>query len=101
MTAVMKMEFAKWSDEFKPLTNHLDPDASVDDGNGGIMFETYGAELDYVLSMAETKPLHVWTYMDAKDYPIVCEGYHLVNRIGYFITEKPAEPDTHYTIYLS
>jgi hypothetical protein len=95
------LDFGLWCDEYKPQTNHLDENASFDDEQGGIMFETYGSELEYVLSVAKTKPLNVWTYMDGEHQPIVCEGYHLVNRIGYFITEKPANPDTQYEITLS
>ena len=95
------LDFGLWCDEYKPQINHLDENASVDDGQGGIMFETYGPELDYVLSVTKTKPLHVWTYMDGKHYPIVCEGYHLVNRIGYFTTDKPADPNTQYEITIS
>ena len=100
-----KIDFGLWCDEYKPEVNHLDDNASMgvsfDDGQGGVMFETYGPELYYVLSVAKTKPLHVWTYMDGKHYPIVCEGYHLVNRIGYFITEKPADPNIQYEITFS
>lgn len=95
------LDFGLWCDEYKPQINHLDDNASFDDGQGGIMFETYGPELDYVLSVAKTKPLHVWTYMDGKHQPIVCEGYHLVNRIGYFITEKPADPNIQHEITFS
>ena len=95
------LDFGLWCDEYKPQTNHLDENASFGDEQGGIMFETYGSELEYVLSVAKNKPLNVWTYMDGKHHPIVCEGYHLVNRIGYFVTEKPANPDTQYEITLS
>jgi hypothetical protein len=31
----------------------------------------------------------VWTYVDGDDGTYVTNGYHLVNRIGYFITEVP------------
>ena len=29
---------------------------------------------------------------------LITEGYHLVNRLGYYITENPSEPDTEYEI---
>lgn len=76
-----------WADTFKPITNHLSNNASWD----GIMFETYGDELDFVLKSDESK---VWTYMDGEEGgTILCAGYHLANRIGYFITAIAREPD--------
>lgn len=75
----------EWADTYKPITNHLDTDASVD----GTMFETYGDELDFVRSQDPSK---IWTYAD-DDYgnPYIASGYSLVNRIGYFITEVSHE----------
>jgi hypothetical protein len=64
------------------------------------MFETYGPELDFVRAYAENNPLNIWTYLDGKNYPLVCEGYQFVNRIGYFVTKNPAKPNTQYEIHL-
>lgn len=97
---LIKINFEDWCKEYQPVINHIDPNASFDDGNGGVMFETYGPELDFVLTYAKDKPLHVWTYMDGKDSALIVEGYHLVNRIGYFITANPAKENTGYEINL-
>lgn len=77
-----------WFEFYKPVVNHLDPNASwCDEYGSGVMFETFGVEVRYVL---QAKDNHVWTYMDADDGSlIVLAGYHWVNRIGYFITELP------------
>lgn len=89
---VVTMTFEEWLDRYKPVPNHLDSNASFQDESGsGIMFETFGEELEYVLSVANTEPRRVWTYMDGDDGTFVGDGYHLVNRIGYFITELPSE----------
>jgi hypothetical protein len=86
------MEFEDWAERYNPDVNHLDPDASFQDENGiGIMFETFGSELEYVLKIANTEPNRVWTYMDGDEGTFIGNGYHLVNRIGYFITEKPCD----------
>jgi len=75
----------EWETQFKPISNHLDTNASFQDENGvGIMFETYGDELDLV---RRTKEQNVWTYVDSDRGTEIIAGYHLVNRIGYFITE--------------
>ena len=83
-----------WMETFKPIVNHLDENASwqneyMDDGSG-IMFETYGEELEFVILSDDNK---VWTYMD-DDYgnTIIVAGYHLAGRIGYFITEVARDP---------
>ncbi len=67
---------------FKPEKNHLDEDASYD----GCMFETYGKELEYVMSKTKEQ---IWTILDGDTKTIIASGYHLVNRIGYLICEKP------------
>jgi len=82
-----------WCNTYKPIVNHLDPDASFDDGNGGIMFETYGAEEVYVRRTARVDPQRVWTYVDGDGGTFIVSGMHFVNRIGYFITELPAVGD--------
>jgi len=84
------MDTNAWEEKYKPISNHLDKNASWD----GIMFETYGEELEFVLAQ---KPELVWTYCDPVDEddddenstPIIMSGYHLTNRIGYFITSVP------------
>jgi hypothetical protein len=84
------MTFEEWLDKYKPIPNHLDSNASFQDEDGeGIMFETYGDELEYVLSIANSEPNRVWTYVDGDEGTWVTNGYRLVNRIGYFITEIP------------
>ena len=81
-------------EQFKPIKNTLDDNASYE----GTMFETFGEELEEVKKTLATKPLHVWTIADCEDNHFISEGYHFVDRIGYFITEIPAQPDTQYII---
>lgn len=88
------MDIDQWSEEFVPVVNHLSDNASFDDGNGGVMFETYGEEIYYVLETMKEKPNNVWTYVDGKGGTYIISGFHYVNRIGYFITEKPFDKPT-------
>lgn len=67
------------------IKNHLNDNASLD----GCMFETYGEELEFVMAQ---DPLRIWTYQDDDNgNPCITSGFHLVNRIGYLISEKPLE----------
>jgi hypothetical protein len=88
---VIKMSVEEWEAKFKPVNNHLDDNASWSDDEGnGIMFETYGAEVDHVFD----QPLHyTWTYVDGEEGTYIIAGRHIVNRIGYFITENQWDDD--------
>ncbi|CAB5220200.1 hypothetical protein UFOVP235_2 [uncultured Caudovirales phage] len=86
MTAIT-MTDDEWTELFRPMTNPIDDNASC----GGCMFETFGDDLAFVLKQ---NPLCVWTYQDDDNgIPCITSGYHLVNRIGYFVTEKPFDED--------
>ena len=72
---------------YKPQVNHLDDNASFD----GCMYETYGEELDYVYNLSQ-KENRVWTIVEGdNDTMFICAGLHLVNRIGFLVTEEPWE----------
>ena len=67
--------FDEWAEKYKPV--------GPEDNQ---MLETYGADLQTVLG---THPKYVWTWMQGDMSDIISAGYHLVNRIGYYITEVP------------
>lgn len=74
---------------YVPIQNHLVEDASF----GGAMFETYGEELDFVFSVSleDNTRKTVWTIIETDGEMYCVAGFHLVNRIGFIITEKPWE----------
>ena len=91
----IEMDFDEWVDTYKPINNHIDTNASFD----GLMFETYGDEVEFVKS---ANPDCIWTYGDGDDGgSYVWNGWHFVNRIGYFITEVPCPADTTIQIQVS
>jgi len=52
----------------------------------GCMFETFGEEL----AMVRRHDLHsVFTLVEADGFEYVIAGYHVVNRMGYFIVKQP------------
>ena len=65
-----------WQAHYKP----------IQDGQGDKMFETYGNDL---LAVKEADPDKVWTLMDGDEGTFIGNGYHHVNRLGYYITEVP------------
>jgi hypothetical protein len=87
--------FEFWLEEFKPITNHIDDNASFD----GAMFETYGDEVEFV---KKQDPRCIWTYGDGDDGgSYIWNGWHFVNRIGYFITEVPCPDNTTIQVQVS
>ena len=69
-----------WFELFKPQQNHLVPNASW----GGVMYETYGAEQDYILAQPTQ---NVWTWVDCDGGTALVSGFAYVNRLGYFVCE--------------
>ena len=99
MNDFIEMDFDEWCDTYKPIVNHIDNNASFDNGYGGIMFETYGDEVEFVKSQSPDK---IWMYGDGDDgASYVWSGWGFVNRLGYFITEVPCPPDTDIQIRVS
>jgi len=74
----------KFYDEYVPQKNHLDDNASFD----GCMYETYGEELEYVFELSK-KENRVWTIIEGDEGIVFSAGFHIVNRLGFLITEKP------------
>ena len=94
-------ELDAWEAKYQPIKNHFSqPQGEFADEFVEDKFETYGEELDYVLSIANTEPARVWTLVDGDDGNLyITSGYHLVNRLNYFITKKPCEWEYEETPY--
>ncbi len=75
-------------ERFRPIVNHIDPNASFDFGYGGCMFETYGEEFEYVRMQ---NPDCIWTLIEEDGVLFVGSGLHFVNRLGYFVSRTPVE----------
>jgi hypothetical protein len=86
----IEMTFEEWEAKYKPIYNHLAKGASFQDETGkGIMFETYGEEVEFVKSQDPNK---IWMYGDGDDGGgYLWSGWGFINRLGYFITEVPFE----------
>jgi len=88
MDTFIEMDFDEWCATYKPIPNNIVEDSSFD----GTMFETYGAEYEFV---KKADPAYIWMYGDGDDGgTYIWNGWHIVNRIGYFITEVPCPADT-------
>lgn len=92
-----QMTYEEWNEEFVPMVNPFDTNASFD----GTMFETYDKELGFVLGVNSCSPYKVWTYVDGDGGTYIVDGYHLVNRIGYFITQNARQDDQFYEVIVS
>jgi hypothetical protein len=79
-----------WDAKYQPIKNQYTQKQEgefVED-----KFETYGDDLEFVRSVYETDPRKVWTLVEGDDGNLyITSGYHLVNRLNYFITKNPCE----------
>jgi len=83
-----ELTYEEWLDKYKPIKNHLVKDDSIS-------FETYGDEVIFVCDQPNST---VWTEMDGDNGVYLVQGYHLVNRIAYYVTEVPWTDADDYTI---
>lgn len=83
---IMEQHISEWEKAFKPIQNHISDDRGWD----GLLFETFGDDIQFVLAQPQNK---VWTWVDSDDGTYLINGYHLVNRIGYLVTENPWSAD--------
>lgn len=90
------LDWDQFEEKFKPIKNHL---AAGDVANNGCMFETSGPEFEYIKERDESHPGTVWTFMDdGEGGTFIGDGLHYVNRIGYIVTEVPAQESVNYTV---
>jgi len=88
MDNFIEMTFEEADEQFKFMVNNYDDNASFE----GLMFETYGDEVEYVKSKPENR---IWMYGQGDDGGLyIWSGWGFVNRIGYFISEKPFPDNT-------
>jgi len=91
----IELDYDEWVDTYKPILNHIDTNASFD----GMMFETYGEEVEFVKAQDENR---IWMYGDGDDGgSYLWSGWGFVNRIGYFITEVPFPDNTTIQVQVS
>lgn len=75
-----------WVRDFQPMANHL----RNQDHGLELSYETYGDEDEYVRLQDNN---NVWTEVDGDAGCYIVSGYHWVNRIQYYITNKPWSED--------
>jgi hypothetical protein len=91
MSKRVSLTWEEFEEQFKPIKNTISkyPD--------NFMFETYGEELEFV---QKQNPNNIWTESQIDYGFVTSEGYHFVNRMGYYITEVPWEDNTQYEVDL-
>ena len=86
--------YSKYNTEYnqvllKKLKEVLSPDDMC--SFGGCMYETFGDELAYVKQVPNNR---VWTIVDGDgDDLLIIAGFHLVNRLGYLVTDEAWEDE--------
>ena len=95
MNNFIEMTFEEADEQFKFIPNNYDEYASLD----GLMYETYGDEVEFVKSQ---DPAKIWMYGDGDDGgTYIWSGWGFVNRIGYLVSQIPFPENTTIQIKMS
>jgi hypothetical protein len=81
-----------WRDKYQPVTNprgtkHWD-EGIIDDWMTRCAFDTIGEDKEWMVKNDITND-YVWTWQEFDGDWILSQGYHMANRLGYFVTENP------------
>lgn len=91
MTTITHLTIDEFYAAYLPQKNDFNDNASWN----GCMLETYGKDYEYVKTVYALAPDRVWTIIEDDDgNPVLTNGFHYVNRIGYVVTVRPAPEDT-------
>lgn len=82
-----KSDYDTWYDKFKPITI----ESLETDDVSPRMYETYGEDLKSV-QQADVKK--IWTLLDCDGKLYLSPGFHIVNRLNYFICENDWDENT-------
>ena len=82
------MTYDEWFDTYKPIRNQIANDNTY-------QFETYPPDITFVQSQPDN---NIWTELDGDEGVYIVSGFHFVNRIQYYITEKPWTEETSITV---
>jgi hypothetical protein len=82
----IELTWEEWVEQYKPHTDEF-----------GVprMFDTHDSDREFVDIQPEDK---IWTYLEGDTGSLITEGFHVVNRLGYYITDIPSLPNTSYEI---
>jgi hypothetical protein len=95
------MSFDVWERKFIPVKNHNAPDDCGGAFVTEFMYETYGADYQFVWQHNESNPRTVWTIVEGDSGAwYLIDGLHFVNRLGYVITQKPCNEENLEVKYL-
>jgi hypothetical protein len=104
-TQIKQLTEEQFDSMFTPQINHIeralaDPDTDDEDicSFSGCLYETFGSEIEYVLEMAKLN--RVVTIIEGEDTEpdednethstiFYASGFHLVNRMGFLVLDKP------------
>lgn len=89
-SAVEVDAFEAWWDEFVPTGNPTS-NSGPHIGDEPKMFETFSPDVEVAWAAHLKNPRTVWTLLDCDGDLYISAGWHHVNRLGYYITEKPWE----------
>lgn len=96
MTHITALAEEAFIERFQPQPNRLVPTTSLDFGEGGCLYETFGVEYE---AIRQADMRCVWTLLD-EDGLLLVSGWRFVNRLGYLLCEVPVPEGEAYIVDL-
>lgn len=90
---IIKLDEEAFYKHFTLIENKLVDDAPFD----GFMFETFGNEVEFIKAQ---DPKKIWTIIEEDGVMTYQSGWHIVNRLGYFISEEEVSIGIEYYVEL-
>ena len=82
-----KSDYDIWFDKYKPI---LVESLETEDKSPR-MYETYGEDIKLIKLIPSN---HIWTLLDCNGKLYLSPGFHVVNRLNYFICENKWDDNT-------
>lgn len=89
------MQRDEWAAKYKPQEFSFGSDSGFHENleENGVAFTRIGKRQPEFGEVVKADPNKVWTELEVDGLSYIVSGYHVVNSVGYFITEVPFEPD--------
>jgi len=89
------MQRDEWAEKYKPQEFSFGSESGLHENleENGVVFTRIGKKQPEFGEVVKADPNTVWTELEVDGLSYIVSGFHVVNSVGYFITEEPFDPN--------
>ncbi|MBQ68942.1 hypothetical protein CL689_02650 [Candidatus Saccharibacteria bacterium] len=89
------MQRDEWAEKYKPQEFSFGSESGLHENleENGVVFTRIGKKQPEFGEVVKADPNKVWTELEVDGLSYIVSGFHVVNSVGYFITEEPFDPN--------